>query len=62
VRFPRGWVTALQLIDLDEIVDKTVERVIAQSKNSRHLLPAARASLRVDKSKRSFKAGGQGQL
>ena len=32
VPFPRGWATALQLMDLDEIVGKTVARVIAQSK------------------------------
>jgi hypothetical protein len=44
VHFPRGWATALQLMDLDEIVGKTVERVIAQSKTSWRLLPAARST------------------
>ena len=32
VPFPKAWSPALQLMDLDEIVDKTVERVISQSK------------------------------
>ena len=32
VPFPRGWATALQHLDLDDIVNKTVERVITQSK------------------------------
>jgi hypothetical protein len=32
VPFPKGWATALQHLDLDGIVNKTVERVITQSK------------------------------